>query len=151
MGERGRPPHPDVLTQREQEVHALLREGLSNPEIGERLGIARETVTHHVSEIISKLGVGTREEAAAWRPEAAPRRCWWAPLVAWGRPLTVAKAAGVAASVAAVAVLGVLAWGVLRTSGDDDASRAGAVTASATAQAETDARADDLYATSARA
>jgi Tol biopolymer transport system component/DNA-binding CsgD family transcriptional regulator len=118
-----------MLTPREQEVHALLREGLSNRRIAERLGITRETAKHHVSQIISKLGVATREEAAAWRPDTAPRRDapearlrrWWAPLVAWARPLTLAKAAGIAATLVAVVGLGVLAWGVLRTSGDEDA------------------------------
>ncbi len=51
MGRRGRPRHPDILTPREWEVLALLREGLSNPEIAERLGISRDGVKFHVSEI----------------------------------------------------------------------------------------------------
>ncbi|MCH7580200.1 MAG: helix-turn-helix transcriptional regulator, partial [Chloroflexi bacterium] len=34
-----RPSHPDMLTPREQEVLALLREGLTNPQIAERLSI----------------------------------------------------------------------------------------------------------------
>ena len=34
-----RPAHPDTLTPREQEVLALLREGLTNPQIAERLSI----------------------------------------------------------------------------------------------------------------
>jgi len=72
MARRGRPPHPDILTPREWEVLALVREGLLNPGIAERLGLRGSTVKHHVSQIIAKLGVQTREEAAAWRPEAAP-------------------------------------------------------------------------------
>jgi Tol biopolymer transport system component/DNA-binding CsgD family transcriptional regulator len=124
-----------MLTPREQEVHALLRDGLTNPEIAERLGITRETAKHHVSEIISKLGVTTREEAAVWRPEPPaprPRRRWWAPLIAWLRPLTLAKAAGLAASLAVAAAVAVLAWGVLRTSDEGDASQAAAQTATPT-------------------
>ncbi len=68
MNGRGRPPTPDILTPREWEVLALLRRGLSNREIADELGISLAGAKFHVSEIISKLGVSSREEAAAWQP-----------------------------------------------------------------------------------
>ena len=61
------------LTSREREVLELLRLGLTNGEIAERLGISSDGAKYHVSEIIGKLGVRNRYEASAW-PE---RRPWW--------------------------------------------------------------------------
>ena len=60
---------PDELTAREREVLRLVRLGLTNEEIASRLGVTVAGAKYHVSQILSKLGVATREEAAAWRPE----------------------------------------------------------------------------------
>lgn len=51
-----------ALTPREREVIGLVSEGLRNKQIGERLFISETTVTHHLSSIYSKLGVGDRLE-----------------------------------------------------------------------------------------
>jgi len=53
------------LTEREREVLDLLADGCSNPQIAAALFISRKTASAHVSNIISKLGVTSRGEAAA--------------------------------------------------------------------------------------
>jgi class 3 adenylate cyclase/tetratricopeptide (TPR) repeat protein len=52
------------LTPREREVLRLLAAGWSNPEIGDALGISRKTASVHVSNLLGKLGVENRVEAA---------------------------------------------------------------------------------------
>ncbi|MFD0630631.1 LuxR C-terminal-related transcriptional regulator [Catenulispora yoronensis] len=56
---------PLGLTARELEVLALVAQGLSNRQIGERLFISTKTASVHVSNILAKLGVSGRGEAAA--------------------------------------------------------------------------------------
>jgi DNA-binding NarL/FixJ family response regulator len=55
-----------VLTKREGEVLQLIGAGLSNPEIGDRLYITRKTVETHVGNLLAKLGLRNRAEAAAF-------------------------------------------------------------------------------------
>jgi DNA-binding NarL/FixJ family response regulator len=52
------------FTEREQEVLYLLAQGHSNPEIADRLHLARGTVRNYVSAILQKLGVSDRTQAA---------------------------------------------------------------------------------------
>ena len=113
--QRGRPRHPDVLTPREWEVLNRIREGHTNARIAELLAIAPETVKYHVSEILSKLQVPTREAAAAWQPEpaAAPRKSGVAAF------LFGLKAMTMGASATALAGVAVLGYGVLSTTGGD--------------------------------
>jgi ATP/maltotriose-dependent transcriptional regulator MalT len=57
--------NPAGLTERQLDVLALLREGMTNAEIAERLVVSVRTVDHHVAAVLGKLGVRSRRQAAA--------------------------------------------------------------------------------------
>jgi two-component system, NarL family, response regulator LiaR len=61
-----RPPFQEELTERELEVLRLIAEGLNNREIAEKLGISDKTVKTHVSNILSKLHLEDRTQAAIY-------------------------------------------------------------------------------------
>jgi len=54
----------DELTDREREVLELVAEGLSNQEVAHRLGLAEKTIKHYMTNILGKLQVRSRVEAA---------------------------------------------------------------------------------------
>lgn len=56
--------NPFELTSRELQVLGWLATGRTNPQIARALGISPKTVGHHVSRVLTKLGVATRAEAA---------------------------------------------------------------------------------------
>ena len=66
---RRRVDHEDPtadLTPSERKVLDLIGDGLSNREIGEKLGVAEKTVKNHITSLLSKMGLQRRTQVAAW-------------------------------------------------------------------------------------
>ncbi|SDE57336.1 DNA-binding response regulator, NarL/FixJ family, contains REC and HTH domains [Actinobaculum suis] len=66
---RRRADHDDPtadLTPSERNVLELIGDGLSNREIGDRLGVAEKTVKNHITSLLSKMGLQRRTQVAAW-------------------------------------------------------------------------------------
>ncbi|MFD8236664.1 response regulator [Streptomyces sp. NPDC059696] len=61
------------LTAREREILALIGEGLTNRQIGQRLYLAEKTVKNHISRLLAKLGVERRIQAAVIATQAQDR------------------------------------------------------------------------------
>jgi hypothetical protein len=90
-------------------VLELLRKGLSNREVADRLGISRAGAAYHVSEILSKLGVRSRREAALLAPEDARRHVWGlAGLAGLMRGISAEAAMKVSASLVVAGGIGVI-------------------------------------------
>jgi DNA-binding NarL/FixJ family response regulator len=69
------PPERDrcALTSRELEVARLVRLGLTNAQIAERLVIAEATVASHIHSALKKLGLRNRVQLVGWYVEHAPQ------------------------------------------------------------------------------
>ena len=71
--------HPPVdelaaLTPQERRILDLIAEGMTNRQIGERLFLAEKTVKNYVSNLLAKMGMGRRSEAAAYAARLSERR-----------------------------------------------------------------------------
>lgn len=103
------------LTERQRDVLGLIAKGKTNPQIADALGMTLDGAKFHVSEILTKLGVSTREEAAAWWREERSLKRRTLRGMAWrtggGRWLAVGGSA------LAVAVIGggLAAWTLMET------------------------------------
>lgn len=75
---RHRADHDDPtadLTPAERKVLELIGDGLSNREIGDKLGVAEKTVKNHITSLLHKMGMQRRTQVAAW--VAGQRAAGW--------------------------------------------------------------------------
>lgn len=63
----------DGLSRREQDILALLAEGKGNRDIGQQLHLSENTVKHHVTSILGKLGLSNRSQAAIYGLQHRPK------------------------------------------------------------------------------
>ncbi len=70
------PPEPDALaglTDQERRILDLIAEGMTNRQIGEQLFLAEKTVKNYVSNLLAKMGMSRRSEAAAYAARLSER------------------------------------------------------------------------------
>jgi two-component system response regulator DevR len=67
-------PELESLTDQERRILDLIAEGLTNRQIGERMYLAEKTVKNYVSNVLMKLGMSRRSEAAAYAARLSERR-----------------------------------------------------------------------------
>jgi DNA-binding NarL/FixJ family response regulator len=60
---------PSPLTRREEQIAALLADGLSNKDIADHLTISQRTAETHVANILTKLSCTSRAQVAVWMTE----------------------------------------------------------------------------------
>ncbi len=104
------------LTDRQREVAQLVAQGLTNAEIGDRLGISLDGAKYHVSEVLTRLNLERREQIAEWvgRAGASGRsRHRWA---------FAAVAAALTAGAAVLVVVFVAGWSGLADGASDQPS-----------------------------
>lgn len=66
------PPMDERTTKREREIISLIREGMSNKEISQRLHIATYTVKSHVHNVLEKLALRNRLQLLVYADQASP-------------------------------------------------------------------------------
>jgi len=109
-----------ILTERQREVLKLIAAGKTNAEIGEALGISLDGAKWHVTEILTRLQVQTREEAANWwrHEQSVQQRA--SRLFGMFRPMTALG--GIVLGGTVLAAVGVGAVVMLMRPGDAPAS-----------------------------
>ncbi|MGH2609305.1 MAG: helix-turn-helix domain-containing protein, partial [Tepidiformaceae bacterium] len=98
------------LTERQREVVRLVERGYSNFEIAEELGITLDGAKYHLSEILGKLGVASREDAVgAWRASERRGARPWAAVRGFFalQPVRWVAGAALAGAAAVVVVVGI--------------------------------------------
>ena len=107
------------LTARQREVLDLIARGMTNAQIGDRLGISADGAKWHVSEILTKLALSSREEAAAYWLYRNSFQVRFRRIAGGLFGLQTLKWAGIGAAAAAVGAIAIIAVVAAMGGGED--------------------------------